>query len=140
MDKKCTFYQNRLIDIFYEEDIMDKEIQEHIINCHECNKYWKELKEVKIKVDKDNEEIPIEYIKISQAFDKVEDIKSKRLNIINLVIFIMISSVLLGIGLVFAMQGFGREIIYFQVIVHTVFPIFLLIFVKIRTLKEDYNG
>ncbi len=139
MSKNCERYQSRLIDIFYEEESMNDEIQSHIESCSHCKKFWDELHEMKIVVDKSIVEPPIDYENISQAFEKVEEIRGRRINLFDLVLFIIISGLLLGTIAFIGLKGYLIEIIYFQIAMYIIIPLTLPVIIKIRSLKEDFN-
>lgn len=139
MNKICFKYQEDLIDISYNEKIMDTAIKEHLENCESCREYWKELNEIKVELDNFEEKIPIDYNQISQAFDIVEERRVKKTNIFSLLAFVLLSSLLLGTVLGLVIKGYGKEVIYFQIITYIIIPFLLPILIKIRNLKEGYN-
>lgn len=138
MSKDCNKYKEILIDVFYGEDIMNKDTKKHIDNCQECKKYFNELQQMNTALDDIDDQIPIEYMNIKQAFNRAEDIQNKR-NILSLIFFMVISSIILAAVITLAFQGFAREIIYIQIAMYFILPISLLVFIKVRAVKEGYN-
>lgn len=140
MSKNCDSYQSRLIDIFYNEEIMNEEIKNHIESCNHCKEFWDELHDMKLEIDKTIVEPPIEYANITQAFEKVEEIKRGRKNLFDLVLFIIISGLLLGTVAFIVLKGYLIEFMYFQIAMYIIIPLSLPVIIKIRSIKEDYNG
>lgn len=139
MSKTCKDYEKQLIDIFYEEETMNDDVKNHLMECQNCKKYWEELNVIRVELDNAYDEVPIEYMKITQAFDNVKEIELRRSNIFSLIIFIIMGGLLLGIGATLIMQGYVKSIIYLQVISHICIPIIIPVFIKLRYIKEGYN-
>ena len=90
-------------------------------------------------MDKAKIESSIEYDKIFQSFKEVENIKEKRRNLFDLVVFIFVSGVLLGLVALLAAKKYLVEIIYFQLAMYIIIPLSLPVIIKIRDLKEEYK-
>ncbi|WP_425448489.1 hypothetical protein [Dethiothermospora halolimnae] len=140
MGNNCDKYKSKLIDIFYGEDKMTEEIKCHINNCSQCMKYWEELNQVREELDIFDEDIPIEYEKVNAVFKQVDVINNKRKNILSLISFIILSSIILAIGVLLALMGYGREILLLQTTSYLISPIIMLFIIKIRSRKENYHG
>lgn len=46
-DRICKRRQKELIDVFYNEKTMNKELEKHLENCNECRTHWKMLHDLK---------------------------------------------------------------------------------------------
>jgi len=139
MSDKCNEFKEKLIDIFYEEKALNKEEEGHMESCQECRQYWEELQLVKVELERIEPEVPIDYMKVTQAFEKAEEILEERRNIKSLLAFILTASLLLTFVAILAMKGYVREIIYFQIGTYIIIPLLLPIIIKIRSRKESYN-
>jgi len=139
MSNKCNEFKEKLIDVFYEEKALNKEEEGHMESCQECRQYWEELQLVKLELERIEPEVPIDYMKVTQAFEKAEEILEERRNIKSLLAFILTASLLLTFVAILAMKGYVREIIYFQIGTYIIIPLLLPIIIKIRSRKESYN-
>lgn len=139
MKKDCEKYQSKLIDIFYNEEIMNDELQNHRESCYECKEFWDGLHQMNLAINKGSYDPPIEYGEISQAFQLVENIKEKRRNLLDLALFIIISGLILGLVAFVAVNGYVIQIIYFQLIMYMIIPLTLPVIIKIRSFKESYD-
>ncbi|MTI67284.1 MAG: DUF2207 domain-containing protein [Firmicutes bacterium] len=140
MGKSCENYKDILIDIIYEEKDFNKDIKDHLKHCDNCMKYYKELKDTKNRLNNLNTEPPIEYRKISKAFIKADEIKKKKSNIKSLFVFMLLSTIFLTMVVTLAVNGFSKEIIYFQISTYVIFPFILPFMIKKRAKKEGYDA
>ena len=139
MNKDCESCQKKLVDIFYNEENMNNELKNHIQTCRSCKEFLGGLYQMKGIMDKAKVESSIEYDKIFQSFKEVENIKEKRRNLFDLVLFIFVSGVLLGLVALLAAKKYLVEIIYFQLAMYIIIPLSLPVIIKIRDLKEEYK-
>ncbi len=139
MSKDCESCQKKLVDIFYNEENMNNEVKNHIKTCHSCKEFFGRLYQMKDIMDKAKIEPSIEYAEILQSFKEVEIIKEKRRNLFDLILFIIISGVLLGLVALLIVEKYLVEIIYFQLVMYIIIPLSLPVIIKIRSLKEEYN-
>lgn len=139
MSRSCSEFQEQLIDIFYDEMDLNHELKLHIDNCNECRQYFEELQGMKSELEKVDINSPIEYMKITEAFEKSEEILERRNNIKSFILFIVISSLILATLAIFAIKGYTLQILYSQVAFYFIMPILLPIIIKVRSVKEEYN-
>ncbi len=139
MNKECKRYKEELLDVFYSEKNMDVDTEKHMSSCEDCQQYWEELHDMKTELDSLDIDEPIEYIKIAQAFEAVENIKGKKKNTLSFILFIVVSSLLLGLEFGLAFRGYGVQILYLQLALCMLSSISLPIIIKMRSLKEGYN-
>lgn len=136
---ECDRYQQIIIDIFYGERKMEEHIKEHINQCNKCRNFYQDLNNISETLIKLTPDIPIEYAKINDAFNRAVNIKQNRSNLFSFIAFIVLSSLILSFVTVLAFMGYVKEIIYFQIGMYFVIPFLVPIFIKIRLVKEGYN-
>ncbi len=139
MNNMCSKYQSKMIDIIYGEDIMEQTLEMHIKKCTRCRKYWEDLNEMKEELTKLDIHVPIEYSKISFAFEKAEEIKNNRFKNKEFFLFIMVCSMILLSLVILSLQGYLKQVVYLQIGLYFIVPIFLPVIIKIRSVKERYN-
>lgn len=140
MRNSCEKFKNSLIDVYYSEKILDKNLKRHLETCEECREFYEELNDTKENLKILENDIEIDYSLISGAFDKAEKIQTKRKSIIELILFIVIStSILITVGYI-ASIGYGMLILKLQLAIFFIVPFMLPIMIKHRLIKEGYNG
>lgn len=138
VSNSCSEYQKNIIDIFYGEMDMNEVVRRHIESCAECRKYYQDLVQVKEKLDNIEHHTPVEYYNITKAFDRA-NLVEKRRNLLSLLAFVVLGSIILGLVVALALRGYSKEIIYFQASMYFVVPFLLPMIIKVRSVKEGYS-
>jgi len=122
LKSSCKKFKNSLIDVYYSEKILDRNLKHHLETCEECRKFYEELNDTKENLKILENDIEIDYSLISGAFDKAEEIQSKRKSIIELILFIVIStSILITVGYIVSI-GYGMLILKLQLAIFFIVP------------------
>lgn len=141
MRSSCEKIKDKLIDVYYSENVLDENLKHHLNTCKECRKYFEELNDTKDILSILEKDVEIDYSLICEAFEKAEDIQSKRKSILELILFIVIAtSILASIGF-FASIGYGMLILKLQIVFFFGGPLMVPVMIKRKLLKEGYyNG
>ncbi len=129
--------QEDLLDVYYGEKPMTKEIEIHLDTCSECAAYWKELDLLKSKILTFDREIEIDERIIGGAFRKSSILIERNKNLRDLVVFAIISSLILGVLGLLIYMGYGKIIIMAQIILMVCVPLLVPFMIRQRLMKEE---
>lgn len=131
MSKECKTIQENLIDVFYQERSMDKEIEVHLENCRECSSHWESLHDIKREFSILDADTIVDVQEIRQAFQTAAYRKKKQKSRIDFIIFLLLIFVLMSLMVVTATLGYGMAVIIGQVSFAVLTPLLIpLMFVR----------
>lgn len=131
MSKECKTIQGNLIDVFYQERPIDKEIEVHLKSCRECSSHWESLHDIKREFSILDADAVVDLQGIRQAFQTVEDREKKQKSRIDYIIFLLVICVLMSLLVVIATLGYGMAVIIGQVSFAVLTPLLIpLMFVR----------
>lgn len=139
MRSSCENIKDKLIDVYYSENVLDETLKHHLNSCSECSKFYEELDDTKDTLSILEKDIDIDYSLIGEAFEKAEDIQCKRKSIFELILFIVIATSILGTIGYAASIGYGMLILRLQIVFFFGGPLMVPIMIKRKLLKEGYN-
>ncbi|TYQ15809.1 UNVERIFIED_CONTAM: hypothetical protein Cloal_2299 [Acetivibrio alkalicellulosi] len=129
--------QEKLMDVFYKEGELTKELKSHIDDCSECNSFWRDLNTIEENIPSFDLNIEVDERVIGGAFRKVGILKEKRKNIKDLALFATIASIILGCVGLLANMGYGKSIILVQIFLVIFAPLSIPFMIRQRLVKEE---
>ncbi len=129
--------QEELLDVCYGEKHMTEDIKSHLDTCRECAEYWKDLGLLKNKMSALDREIEIDERIIGGAFRKSSILIERNKNLRDLVVYVIISSMILGVLGLLVYMGYGKSIIRAQIILMVCVPLLVPFIIRQRLVKEE---
>ncbi|SHE92805.1 hypothetical protein SAMN02745195_01465 [Thermoanaerobacter uzonensis DSM 18761] len=138
MKRECKKIQDKIIDIHYNELTDNTEVISHIENCSDCYTFKKNLKltlsymdTLEVKIDMSDLQV-----NIAEIIEKAEQIRNKRKDRLELLIFITTSIIFLISSVLFMANLDVRFLLYTQIFLYFNLPLILIPFYKLKTSRR----
>lgn len=136
-DRMCKRRQEDMVDVFYNEKTMIKELEEHLENCHECRTHWKMLHDLKEGFEALDIPTETDITIIREAFQIVDERERVHKERMDFIIFLILATVIMFGVVGAAVLGYSIVIIIalaaFTVLSPFVVPVLFIMKLK----RED---
>jgi predicted anti-sigma-YlaC factor YlaD len=137
MNKECKKIREDLIDIFYNEKQMDREIEMHLDACPHCKSYLASLHELGSKFPKPEASEYADMQIIQQAFLIAQSRQNKRKERIDFIIFLLVVLSIMSIVVGIAAMGYGAVILTVQISFAALTSLLIPLFYIRKSAKEE---
>ncbi|EGD52328.1 hypothetical protein SAMN04244560_00267 [Thermoanaerobacter thermohydrosulfuricus] len=136
MKRECKKIQDKIIDIHYNELSDNTEVISHIENCSDCYTFKKNLKLTLNYMDTLDIDMSDLQVNIAEIIEKAEQIRNKRKDRLELLIFITTSIIFLISSVLFMANLDVRLLLYTQIFLYFNLPLILIPFYKLKTSRR----
>ncbi|WP_019908083.1 zf-HC2 domain-containing protein [Thermoanaerobacter indiensis] len=136
MKRECKKIQDKIIDIHYNELSDNAEVISHIENCSDCYTFKKNLKLTLNYMDTLDIDMSDLQVNIAEIIEKAEQIRNKRKDRLELLIFITTSIIFLISSVLFMANLDVRLLLYTQIFLYFNLPLILIPFYKLKTSRR----
>jgi len=134
--RECKKIQDKIIDIHYNELSDNTEVISHIENCSDCYTFKKNLKLTLNYMDTLDIDMSDLQVNIAEIIEKAEQIRNKRKDRLELLIFITTSIIFLISSVLFMANLDVRLLLYTQIFLYFNLPLILIPFYKLKTSRR----
>lgn len=136
MKRECKKIQDKIIDIHYNELSDNTEVISHIENCSDCYTFKKNLKLTLNYMDTLDIDMSDLQVNIAEIIEKAEQIRNKRKDRLELLIFVTTSIIFLISSVLFIANIDIRLLLYTQIFLYLNLPLILIPFYKLKTSRR----
>lgn len=130
--------QKELLDVHYGERPMTEKLKTHLATCSECAEFWSELNILNKNMPTFDMDIEIDERIIGGAFREARISMERSKNVRDLVAFVIVASLILGLVGLLVYMGYGKSIIVVQLFLMICVPLLVPFMIRHRLMKEEY--